>query len=82
MAHSDPVVRRFYAQSAAHARWAKHDPVEGTQAARAAFPAKFLQEADPDGTLPEKERARRAAHLRKAHFARMAAKSAAARRMR
>ena len=82
MAHPDPVVRRLYAQSAAHARWSKHDPVAGTRAARVAFDERFLREADPDGVLPEKERVRRAAHLRKAHFQRLAAKSAAARRRR
>ena len=82
MAHPDPVVRRLYAQSAAHARWAKHDPIKGTQAARAAFDQKFLYEADPDLELTLPERIKRAAHLRKAHFAKMAAKSAAARRRR
>ncbi|MFC4369972.1 hypothetical protein ACFOZ2_03765 [Citricoccus nitrophenolicus] len=42
--------------------------------------AKFEAEADPDGTLMPAERARRAEHLRKAHFQRLALKSAQSRR--
>ena len=82
MAHPDPVARRHFARAAAHSRWAKHDPVAGTKAARAAFEQKFLDAADPEGKLSERDRLKRAAHLRKAHFAKMAAKSAAARRKR
>lgn len=51
-----------------------------TDAARAAFRDRFLREADPDGTLPPEERARRAEHLRKAWYLRLALKSADARR--
>ncbi|WP_370332603.1 hypothetical protein [Mycolicibacterium hippocampi] len=43
---------------------------------------KFERQVDPDGTLPSAERARRAEHARKAHFQRMALKSAQARRRR
>lgn len=43
--------------------------------------AKFETEADPDGKLPPAERARRADHLRKAHFQRLALKSAQSRRI-
>jgi hypothetical protein len=50
----------------------KNDPREYTAPARTAFLAKFEAEADPDGILPPKERARRAEALRKAHFTRMA----------
>lgn len=53
-----------------------------TEAARAAFRERFLQEADPDGTLPPEERERRAAHLRRAYYLRLALKSADARRRR
>lgn len=42
--------------------------------------AKFEREVDPDGVLSPEERARRAEHLRKAHFQRLALKSARARR--
>ncbi len=53
-----------------------------TEAARAAFRDRFLREADPDGTLSPEERERRAAHLRRAHYLRLALKSADARRSR
>lgn len=43
--------------------------------------AKFEQQADPEGNLPPAERARRAEHLRKAHFQRLALKSAQSRRI-
>ncbi|WP_245612650.1 hypothetical protein [Actinotalea ferrariae] len=42
--------------------------------------AKFERQVDPEGTLAPDERARRAEHARKAHFARLALKSARARR--
>ncbi|MGG5753185.1 hypothetical protein ACQ3I4_11250 [Zafaria sp. Z1313] len=42
--------------------------------------AKFEHQADPDGVLLPAERARRAEHLRKAHFQRLALKSAQSRR--
>ncbi len=64
----------------AHSKWAVTDPAEGTAAARAAFLDRFERQADPDGVLPPNERARRAEHLRKAHFQRMALASAKARR--
>jgi hypothetical protein len=40
---------------------------------------KFEEQVDPDGTLPPAERAKRAEHARKAHFKRLALKSARAR---
>jgi len=61
---------------------ATHDPKETTKAARAAFLSRFETEVDPDGTLPEAERARRAESARKAYFAQLAHKSAKARRRR
>jgi hypothetical protein len=63
----------------AHVLHATHDPRETTTPARAAFLDRFEREADPDGTLPAEERARRAGHLRKAYFTRLALKSAQAR---
>lgn len=72
--------RSLRARIAAHARWAVDDPVAGTAAARQAFLDRFEREADPDGTLTPDERARRAAHLRRAYFSRLALKSAKARR--
>jgi hypothetical protein len=68
------------ARIAAHSKWAKNDPVEGTAKARATFLQRFLDEVDPGRTLPELERLRRAEHAKSAYFARLAFKSAKARR--
>ncbi|MER6973574.1 hypothetical protein ABT304_21095 [Nocardioides sp. NPDC000445] len=57
----------------AHLKWANTaDRTAATAPARAALDQKFLDQADGD---PD-----RAAHLRKAHFQRLALKSAASRR--
>lgn len=61
---------------------ATHDPKETTAKARQTFLAKFEREVDPDSTLPEAERKRRAEYARKAHFARLAYASARARKKR
>jgi hypothetical protein len=53
-----------------------------TSAARTAFLSSFECIADPDGVLPDAERLRRAGHLRRAHFLRLAMKSASARKAR
>lgn len=58
---------------------ATHDPRETTRNARAAFLARFEREVDPDRTLSEAERLRRAESARKAHFVRLALQSARAR---
>jgi hypothetical protein len=63
----------------AYSLHATHDPRVTTRAARAAFHASFEAKADPGGVLPTAERARRAALLRRAHFARLAYRSAVAR---
>ncbi len=55
---------------------ATHDSRETTANARAAFLAKFLDEVDPDRTLPEDERLRRAAYARRAYFTKLALTSA------
>jgi hypothetical protein len=76
---------RLRAQIAANARWAKTPEAErrhSMDAAREAFDARFEREVDPDGVLDQAERTRRAAHARKAYFARLALKSAQARRRR
>ncbi len=59
---------------------ASRDPKEYTVAARAAFSEKFRVQVDPDGLLPEPERDRRAEAARRLHFAKLAFRSAAARR--
>ncbi len=66
----------------AHRLHALYDPRITTAAARRAFLDRFDREADPDGILPSEERARRARHLRKAYFTRLALRSAKARRRR
>jgi hypothetical protein len=73
--------RSLHARLAAHESWARtQDATARTEPARRAFLERFEREVDPDGTLPPAERARRAEHARKAHFARLALKSAQARR--
>lgn len=75
-----PAQRSLQNRYAAHRLHATHDSRELTKAGRAAFLAKFEAEVDPDGTLPEAERKRRAEHARKAYFTKLALKSAQARR--
>jgi hypothetical protein len=58
---------------------AQHDPRSYTAKARHTFLSSFEAAADPNGELDPAERARRAEALRKAHFARLALKSAKAR---
>lgn len=64
----------------AHALHARYDARQTTAAARRAFLDRFDREVDPDGVLSLEERARRASHARKAHFARLALASAKSRR--
>ncbi len=77
---NSPALRALRARLAAFQMHARHDPRQTTAKARAAFLARFEREADPDGVLSPQERARRAAHLRSAYFARLALASARARR--
>lgn len=73
--------RSQIAKIAAHSRWAKcEDRSAATQAARDGLMAKFERQVDPDGVLPVEERAARAESARRAHFQRLALKSAAARK--
>lgn len=68
-----PAERKLAASIAAHESWANTtDRSARTSAARAALNQKFLDQAGGDPV--------RAEHLRKAHFARLALKSARARR--
>ncbi len=71
-----PAERSLRARIAAHAMHARRDPAETTAKVRAAFLNKFERQADPEGQLPPEERQRRAEHLRRAHFARLAKASA------
>lgn len=59
----------------AHESWARtEDRSARTAAARAAAAARFERQVDPDGVLPQAERAYRAEHARKAFLQRMALK--------
>jgi hypothetical protein len=77
-----PSERSLRARLAAHASHAKYDSKERTRAARDKFDERFIDEVDPDRTLTEVERMRRAGHARKAYFTSLALKSAKARRAR
>ena len=77
-----PKSRTLRGKVAAHSRWAHEDPTPQTAKKRLAFDQRFLDEVDPDRTLPEAERLRRAQSARKAYFARLALQSAEARRSR
>lgn len=65
----------------AHTKWAQtENRTAATQPARDALMRKFEDQVDPDRALPADERAKRAASARKAHFQRLALKSAQVRR--
>ena len=85
VAFSTPGVRpdkKQIARIAALSRAALYDGRELTANARAKFRDSFLDLVDPDRQLPEAERQRRAEAARKAHYARLALKSAQKRRAR
>jgi hypothetical protein len=62
-----------------HTTHSRHDSREVTAPARSAFLLRFEREVDPDRTLPEAERQRRAHAARRAHFVRLARLSAISR---
>jgi hypothetical protein len=79
-----PTQRKIRARIAAHEMHAQHDARAttraGREAARTALDAHLLSIIDPHNRLTERERERRLEHKRRAHFARLALKSAQARR--
>ena len=77
-----PAERALRARMAAYSLHAKRNARETTAPARAAFLDRFHRMVDPEGTLPEAERQRRAAAARKAYFTGLALRSAQARRSR
>ena len=80
-----PTERTLRARLGAHALHAKYRGEEITAAARAVGPGSddyWLRQVDPDGVLEAAERQRRAHHAKRAHFTRLALKSATARRKR
>lgn len=76
-----PAEAALRAKIAAHASW-KNTPDRTARTAngRAAFERRFLDEVDPNRTLPEAERDCRAEQARKEYYTRLAYKSARARR--
>lgn len=65
----------------AHRKWATtEDRSAATQAARDGLYRRFEDEVDPDRVLLPEERAKRVESARRAHYARIAMKSAASRR--
>jgi hypothetical protein len=78
-----PSEKSLRGEIAAHESWARtEDRSARTAPARRAMLDKFEQQVDPDNELTPAERAKRAEHARKAHFKRLALKSAQARRKR
>lgn len=76
----DPKEMAARGRIGAYTSHSRHDLHDLTASARAAFLQTFEDQVDPDGVLPAGERARRVEAARKAHFARLAYRSAAARR--
>jgi hypothetical protein len=78
-----PEQRVMRSRLAAHRSWANtSDPAARTAPARKAALDRFERQVDPDGVLPEAERARRAEYARKAYFTELAFKSSRARQRR
>lgn len=76
-----PSERSLRARIAGHQSWANtSDPSARTKPGRDAAMARFEREVDPDGTLSEEERKRRAEHAKSAYFTKLAYRSARARR--
>lgn len=77
-----PEQRSLRARMAAHSMHAQHDSRVTTAPGRAAGPGQlsyWLKKVDPDGTLPESERQRRAEQAKKQHYTALAYKSSVAR---
>lgn len=80
---ASPSEKSLRGQIAAHESWARTpDRPARTANARKAALDRFELEVDPNGELTPAERAKRAENARKAYFARLALKSAQARRRR
>ena len=77
--HPSPGELSLRGKIGAHVLHSRYDSCELTRPAREAFLAQFERQVDPEGVLPQAERARRAQHARQAHMARLALASARAR---
>lgn len=75
-----PAERKLRGRIGGLALASQRDPNEYTAKARASFLERFERDVDPKGILSPEERQRRAQAARKAHFARLALKSAQSRR--
>jgi hypothetical protein len=82
VSHLNPSSAALRGRIGGYTTHSRHDSREITAAARQKFLSRFELEVDPEGALSEPERLRRAEHARKAYFARLALKSALARRSR
>lgn len=71
-----PEGRSLRARIGAHTLHSRYDSRQTTAAGRAKFLERFLDEVDPDRSLPEPERLRRAEHARAAYMAKLALRSA------
>jgi hypothetical protein len=67
-------------RAGAHAMHSRNDSKAVSQPARDAFMARFEDEVDPDHVLSEAERARRAEHALRSYMAKLALRSAKARK--
>jgi hypothetical protein len=79
----DPARSQYFAtlgRIGASVTHSRYDAEELTRAATVAQLARFDRQVDPDGTLPEQERERRAKAALSAHMTRLALKSVEARR--
>jgi hypothetical protein len=77
-----PQQRSQRARIAAHALHSQVDSTKHTEPARAAGPGRveyFFDKVDPDRTLPDQERLRRAESARRSYFTRLSYKAARAR---
>lgn len=74
-----PKDRSHAARQAAYTLHSRYDSRELTKPAREKFLARFEDQVDPDHTLPEAERLRRADYAKKAYMLGLARKSAAVR---
>lgn len=75
-----PEQRTLRAQVAGNTTHARNDSSAIAARAREGVARRFLDEVDPDRTLPPEERERRARHALRAHMARLAFESSKARR--
>jgi hypothetical protein len=74
-----PEMRSQRARIGGLSRWSQEDPKPAMAHVRVGFEKRFLDEVDLERVLPEEERNRRATAARKAHFTKLALKSARAR---